>query len=110
MTSLLSKSAPIALAAALALSPMLAPTAAFAVPAGGYGDLVEQVAPAVVFIEFTSMAPAGATLPDNMPEALRKQFENQMPQNTPQGGLGSGFLISADGKIVTAIMQQRRGS
>ena len=101
MTSLLSKSAPIALAAALALSPMLAPTAAFAVPAGGYGDLVEQVAPAVVFIEVTSMAPAGATLPDNMPEALRKQFENQMPQNTPQGGLGSGFLISADGKIVT---------
>ena len=43
MTSLLSKSAPIALAAALALSPMLAPTAAFAVPAGEYGDLVEQV-------------------------------------------------------------------
>jgi serine protease Do len=101
MTSLLSKSAPIALAAALALSPMLAPTAAFAVPAGGYGDLVEQVAPAVVFIEVTSMTPAGAALPDNMPEALRKQFQEQMPEGEAQSGLGSGFLISADGKIVT---------
>lgn len=101
MTSLLSKSAPIALAAALALSPMLVPTAAFAVPAGGYGDLVEQVAPSVVFIEVTSITPAGGTLPDNIPEALRKRFEEQMPQGEQRGGLGSGFLISADGKIVT---------
>lgn len=101
MTSLLSKTAPVAVAAALALSPMLAPTAAFAVPAGGYADLVEQVAPAVVFIEVTSVTPARANLPDNMPEALRKRFEDQMPEGRPHGGLGSGFLISADGQIVT---------
>jgi len=101
MTSLLSKSAPAALAAALALSPMLAPTVAFAVPAGGYADLVEQVSPAVVFIEVTSVTPARATLPDNMPEALRKRFEDQMPEGQPHGGLGSGFLISANGQIVT---------
>ncbi|MBB3993158.1 serine protease Do [Sulfitobacter undariae] len=101
MTSLLSKSAPLALAAAMALSPMLAPTAAFAVPAGGYADLVEEVAPAVVFIEVTSLAKAGMQLPPNIPQALRKQLEDQMSQGAPRGGLGSGFLISADGKIVT---------
>jgi serine protease Do len=101
MTSLLSKSAPIAIAAALALTPMLAPTAALAVPAGGYGDLVEDVAPAVVFIEVTGVAQAGATLPDNMPESLRKRFEQQNPDSAPRGGLGSGFIISQDGQIVT---------
>ena len=95
MTSLLSKSAPFALA--LALSPV----AAIAVPAGGYGNLVEQVAPAVVFIEVTNTAQPARALPDNMPEALRKRFEQQMPQGRPQGGLGSGFIISEEGQIVT---------
>jgi serine protease Do len=95
MQSLLSNTAPFALA--LALSPV----AALAVPAGGYGDLVEQVAPAVVFIEVTSEAAPTRVLPDNMPEALRKRFEQQTPQARPQGGLGSGFIISEEGQIVT---------
>ncbi|MGJ8595859.1 trypsin-like peptidase domain-containing protein [Sulfitobacter sp.] len=95
MTSLLSKSAPAALA--LALSPV----AALAVPAGGYGDLVEQVAPAVVFIEVTNTVQPARALPDDMPENLRKRFEQQMPDARPQGGLGSGFLISDEGQIVT---------
>lgn len=101
MTSMLSKSAPFALAAALALSPMFAPTAAFAVPAGGYAELVETVAPAVVFIEVKGAVQTGSDLPDNMPEALRRRFEQHMPQQTPRGGLGSGFIISANGQIVT---------
>ena len=95
MTSLLSNTAPFALA--LALSPV----AALAVPVGGYGDLVEQVAPAVVFIEVTNEAQSANALPDNMPEALRKRFEQQSPQARPQGGLGSGFIISQGGQIVT---------
>ena len=95
MTSLLSKTAPAALA--LALSPV----AALAVPAGGYGDLVEQVAPAVVFIEVTNIAQPANALPDNMPDALRKRFEQQTPQARPQSGLGSGFIISGEGQIVT---------
>ncbi|WP_298858212.1 trypsin-like peptidase domain-containing protein [uncultured Sulfitobacter sp.] len=95
MTSLLTKSAPLALT--LALSPI----AAFAVPAGGYGDLVEQVAPAVVYIEVISAAQPAHALPDNMPDALRKRFEQRMPQARPQGGLGSGFIISEEGQIVT---------
>ncbi len=101
MKSLLTKSAPVAVATALAITPMLAPTVALAVPAGGYGDLVEDVAPAVVFIEVTGVAQTTAPLPDNMPEPLRRQFEQHAPNTAPRGGLGSGFIISQDGQIVT---------
>ena len=86
-------------AAAMAL---LAPAAVWAVPAGGYGDLVEDVAPAVVFIEVTGTARAAGATPDTLPEGLRRRFEQQRPQPSPQrGGLGSGFLISEAGQIVT---------
>jgi len=96
MTSLLPKSA--ILVAALAMAPLLSGTAAFAVPVGGYGDLVEAVAPAVVFIEVTG-AVQRTQNPEGMPDALRERFGQQQPQ--PQGGLGSGFLVSGDGQIVT---------
>lgn len=80
---------------------------ALAVPAGGYGDLVEAVSPAVVFIEVTTKAqPADMSgkLPETMPEELRRQFERMLPPGGEQParqGVGSGFIISADGKIVT---------
>ena len=101
MTSMLSKSAPAAIAAALAMSPLLVPTTALAVPAGGYGDLVEDVAPAVVFIEVTGAKRTSASLPDNVPESLRRRFEQQNPDTAPRSGLGSGFIVSQDGQIVT---------
>ncbi|AXI45267.1 trypsin [Sulfitobacter sp. SK012] len=108
MTNLIQKTAPLALVAVLAAGPMamLAPSVALAVPAGGYGDLVEAVSPSVVYIEVIAKArPAGAqgALPEGMPDALRKRFGEQMPKgNGPAPtGLGSGFIISADGKIVT---------
>ncbi|MGJ8615286.1 MAG: Do family serine endopeptidase [Sulfitobacter sp.] len=100
--------AALALSAALVSTSALtvAPSAAFAVPPGGYADLVEAVSPAVVFIEVTAKAQnASATLPQNMPDALRKQFEDMMPglngAPIPRQGLGSGFIISGDGQIVT---------
>ncbi|MEQ6248936.1 Do family serine endopeptidase [Sulfitobacter sp. HNIBRBA3233] len=96
MTSVLSKSASLALVASVAL-----PGIALAVPPGGYGDLVEEVAPAVVFIEVTAAQPTGGQLPPNMPEALRRQFGDRLPEARPQQGLGSGFIISQDGEIVT---------
>ncbi len=82
-------------------------TPALAVPAGGYADLVETVAPAVVFIEVTAKAqPINLSdqLPQGIPDALRRQFEQMMPpgqSQPPRQGLGSGFIISEDGKVVT---------
>ena len=109
MTSILTKTgATLMLGAALmgtsALT--LAPSQALAVPPGGYADLVEEVSPAVVFIEVEGVAArSGMELPQNMPEELRRRFEDMMPNQdgAPQkrGGLGSGFIISAEGQIVT---------
>jgi serine protease Do len=99
----------LALAAALASTSVLAlaPSTALAVPAGGYGDLVETVLPSVVFIEVTtkvSQADAAETLPEGIPDELKRRFGQMMPDGhnkAPRQGLGSGFIISADGEIVT---------
>ena len=115
MTSLIklktpSRVAPFVLAAALASTSVatLAPTTALAIPAGGYGDLVETISPSVVFIEVsgtTTQAAPQLDMPQGMPEELRKRFEQMMPQSQaqpqPVQGLGSGFIISKDGQIVT---------
>lgn len=88
------------------------PTTALAVPAGGYGSLVETLAPAVVFIEVTSKAqetqPIADALPPGFPlEELERRFGPMFPDQgqgsdgTPVHGLGSGFIISSDGLIVT---------
>lgn len=79
---------------------------ALAVPAGGYGDLVAAVSPAVVYIEVTAKAQPtnmSGELPEALPEELRRQFERMMPRGEmpARQGLGSGFIISEDGKIVT---------
>tara|TARA_R110002110_G_scaffold6407_31_gene31980 strand:- start:92 stop:1192 length:1101 start_codon:yes stop_codon:yes gene_type:complete len=81
----------------------LIPSTALAVPQGGYADLVEAVSPAVVFIEVTTKAQKmSGQLPDNLPPQLRKRFENMVPGNgAPRQGVGSGFIISPDGQIVT---------
>ncbi len=102
------RAATLALAAALTATSTfaLAPSAALAVPAGGYADLVEAVSPSVVFIEVTAknrQSNFNGQLPEGMPNELRKQFEDMMPGqgSAPQQGLGSGFIISKDGQIVT---------
>ncbi|MCE6960623.1 DegQ family serine endoprotease [Cereibacter sphaeroides] len=80
------------------------------VPMQGYADLVARISPAVVFIEVTSQSkeasgPAGGPM-----EEFLRRFGEMNPQfRIPDGpqeervmhGLGSGFLISEDGIVVT---------
>ncbi|MCB2135861.1 MAG: Do family serine endopeptidase [Rhodobacteraceae bacterium] len=100
-----------------AVEPVFIPSA-FAAPAmaqGGYVDLVAQVAPAVVYIEVTKAADMtdtfGQTMPQGFPfEEFMQRFGMPMPgmpmPGNPEGGpqmhgVGTGFIISADGQIVT---------
>jgi serine protease Do len=103
---------------ATALTPVIAPlAAAAAVPQGGYVDLVAKVAPAVVYIEVTKTADPAQFNPENMPqgfplEQFMQRYGMPMPgmpgmQGGPDGalpemhGVGTGFIVSADGQIVT---------
>ncbi|MFZ3585207.1 Do family serine endopeptidase [Loktanella sp. DJP18] len=90
----------------------ITPTTALAVPAGGYGDIVETLAPAVVFIEVTGKAQDTQSIADALPpgfprEELERRFGPMFPDqgegnnDAPAQGLGSGFIISKDGLIVT---------
>ena len=97
--------APLAVAMTLGMA-ALAPSTALAIPPGGYADLVETVSPSVVFIEVEGKlsAEVAPALPEGLPEDLRRRFEEFMPRGqTPprRAGVGSGFVISEDGEIVT---------
>ena len=99
----------------LAVAPSLAD-----VPNSGYADLVEKVSPAVVFIEVTARTPGQVNMEGQQPFGQPSPFDDffrhfgipgpfdgqpQMPGQGSDGGmmhaLGSGFLISPDGEIVT---------
>lgn len=110
-------------AAGLALSPLITSTPAFARPAPeGFADLVERIGPAVVQIitkgstkEASQMGGAMPALPDEFAEGpLRDYFERffdehrrepgprrEGPPANRQMGVGSGFIVSSDGTIVT---------
>jgi len=99
------------LATTLAGSGMIAMTSTPAwsyAPPAGFADLVAQVSPAVVYIEVTSVAKTPGKA-DNRPvtpfDEFMKQFgapgQNGQPDNRPTHGLGSGYIISANGEIVT---------
>ncbi len=75
-----------------------------------FASLIEKHSPAVVKIETTvTSAPTTATqpdvqLPDNIPEICRELFKQRQQQQAPQrqgNSMGSGFLISSDGYILT---------
>jgi serine protease Do len=105
------------LLAALLLFGQMATAQAEALP--DFTSLVEQASPAVVNISTTQKLPdrgvASAQMPDlqGLPPAFREFFERNMPRNggpktTPRGdrqreaqSLGSGFIISDDGYVLT---------
>lgn len=77
-----------------------APRAA-GVPLVNFADVVERINPAVVNIDATSTGPAAESrrrnrlgLPDS-PEMFER------PREAPRRGSGSGFIIDADGSILT---------
>jgi len=97
---------------ALAFAP-LAPAYARAAP-DSFADLVQQVSPSVVMITTSTMVSEPANPGPNFPEGspfsdLFKDFNMPGGPNAPQGptrqhradALGSGFVISEDGYIVT---------
>ncbi len=105
----------LALAAAIASAGIAinVPTPVWAyAPPEGYADLVAKVSPAVVFIEVTSTRETPQVLDNQLPfpkgspfDQFFKRFGQPIP-NTPQGkqqikGLGSGYIISSSGEIVT---------
>ncbi|GAB4389931.1 S1C family serine protease [Albidovulum sp.] len=108
-------------ASVLALSPALTvPAYAVAAQHGGYVDLVAKVSPAVVSIEVKKKMDMAGFNPANMPEGspldeFARRFGMPFPfpgpfQGQPGGepgavpeisGVGTGFIISAKGDIVT---------
>jgi serine protease Do len=108
-------------AAGAAAAGLIGWQASAAAPPGGYADLVEEVAPAVVFIETTAAAEEPQAMqrrgmpglpPGNPLEEFFERFGIPMPeglepgpgpdmQQRPRRGVGSGFLIDPEGLIVT---------
>ena len=92
----------IVLVACAAVAPF--PIAASALPE--FREIVQKKSPAVVKILVQHSAPRniqGQPDPEQMPEYLRRFFEERggPPGQQDQMGVGSGFIISSDGFIVT---------
>ncbi len=87
------------------------------VPLDGYADLVARISPEVVFITVTAkdsrqLSEGGDNVPSQTSpfDEFMRRFGQQNPNNLPGNGpapdgvmhaLGSGFLISASGEVVT---------
>jgi serine protease Do len=100
---------------------VLAPAPAFAAveSVGDVSDLVSKVAPAVVQIEVTKAAEPSVYMPGQMPPGMpfdefMQRYGSPMPMPMPMPmpngqdnaspmmvGVGTGFIVSADGEIVT---------
>ena len=67
-----------------------------------FADLAERVEPAVVSIAVTGKTKAGTQMSGQAPNDFFRYFREQMSQAEREfNGVGSGFVISADGYVVT---------
>jgi serine protease Do len=88
-------------------APALAPTAAARLP--DFTALVERAGAAVGNISTVGKASAAALDPDDEDNPLNEFFKrfggpngpNMQPRSAPSRGVGSGFIVSPDGYIVT---------
>lgn len=99
---------PHAFAAAVLSLTLIGSAAAAEVALPDFTGLVDEVGPAVVSIEAIHQGRARKTAPaanpdDGMPEIFRRFFGDpgQAPEEAEGTAVGSGFVISADGKILT---------
>jgi serine protease Do len=71
-------------------------------PTAGYADLAERLSPAVVNIATSQRVDSVEELPRFPPGSPLERFNEGMGEGAAQiTSLGSGFLISADGAVVT---------
>ena len=71
-----------------------------------FATIVEETSPAVVKIIAQAKAPSPTAREqleelEQLPDALRRFFQDREPQAPRGGGTGSGFIISKEGYIVT---------
>lgn len=72
------------------------------VPLPGFADLVARVRPAVVTITATERGAALASARGGeREEMMRRFFGGEAPRRGPGQAMGSGFLVDAEGRIVT---------
>jgi len=99
---------PVATKVATQAAPAVASPAVASRPLPDIATLVEQNGPAVVNIKVTSAAKAASNeLPDELKNSPFGEFfrrfgvPGQPSQGTPSRGEGSGFIVSADGVVLT---------
>ncbi len=98
---------PVAQMRAPAASPVAAPLGAASRPLPDIATLVEQYGPAVVNIKVSSAAKATAELPDELKNSPYGEFfrrfgvPGQGQPGVPSRGQGSGFIVNADGIVLT---------
>jgi len=66
-----------------------------------FTELIEKNSPAVVKIEVVGKAAIQQQVPPGMPDIFRRFFDQQRGQQKAPRSMGSGFIISDDGYVLT---------